>query len=262
MDAYRNLLIHVAGAVATVTLNRPDKLNPLDWATVKELNRALAEIDAAPALRLVILTGAGRAFSAGGDLEGYMELYRRPDDFRQFLADFHALNARIEASEKVFIAAVNGVTVAGGLELMLACDIVVAAEAAKIGDGHLNFAQLPGAGGSQRLPRAIGALRAKRLVLTGELIDGVEAEQIGLATFAVPGARLMEEVRALTQTLLSKSPAALAGAKRLVNLAGETDLADGLDREIAFVHSYATEHPDAIEGLRAFNEKRPAKYRA
>jgi enoyl-CoA hydratase len=167
---HRNILVERAGGLAVITLNRADKMNPLDRGTVRELRDETAALERDADIAVVVITGAGRAFSAGGDLAGYVKLYRAPAEFRAFLQDFHDLLAALEASEKIYVAAVNGFCVAGGLELMLACDIVLAAEEAKIGDGHVNFGQLPGAGGSQRLPRAIGVLRAKRLMLSGELL--------------------------------------------------------------------------------------------
>src|SRR5262245_39638658 len=144
------------GHTARITLARPEKLNPLDWETVRALRSAVSEIETRAQVSVVIVTGQGRSFSAGGDLEGYLSLYRRPDDFSAYLHDFHAMLSAIEAASAIYIAAVNGLCVAGGLELLLACDLVLAADAARIGDGHLNFGQLPGAGGSQRLPRVIG----------------------------------------------------------------------------------------------------------
>jgi enoyl-CoA hydratase len=165
------------------------------------------------------------------------------------------LNA-IEASSKIYIAAINGVCVAGGLELLLACDLAVAAASARIGDGHLNFGQLPGAGGSQRLPRAIGLLRAKHLMLTGALLSAEEAERMGLVNEVVPDAELDAAVEVLVTRLGEKSRVGLRGAKHLANLSLTTDLATGLRQEIDFVHRYATTERDATEGLVAFKEKR------
>ncbi|MCC7273774.1 MAG: enoyl-CoA hydratase/isomerase family protein, partial [Alphaproteobacteria bacterium] len=213
-----------------------------------------------PAVRAVVVTGEGRAFSAGGDLEGYLTLYRDPAGFRAFLDDFWALLDAIERAPKIFVAAINGFCVAGGLELMLACDLAIAAREAKIGDGHLNFGQLPGAGGSQRLPRAIGVPRAKLLMLTGRLIDGVEAERIGLVAESVPLAELQAHVDALIATLLEKSPDGLAGMKRLVDDGMRGSLEAGLRMEIDYVHRWATTHPDAVEGLVAFKEKRRPRF--
>lgn len=255
------IIVERAPPLATLTLNRADKLNPLDWTTVKALLAAVDALESEPEVAVVVLTGAGRAFSAGGDLEGYLSLYRSPLDFRRFLHDFAALNEAIEKSRKIYVAAVNGAAVAGGLELMLACDLVLAAEEAKIADGHLNFGQLPGAGGSQRLPRAIGRLRANQLILTGEAIDAREAERIGLVNRVVPGAELLAEARGLGLKLAAKSRAGLRGAKKLANEGLALPLPAALEMERRFVHAYATTEPDATEGLRAFKEKRPPRFR-
>jgi enoyl-CoA hydratase/carnithine racemase len=251
---FANIVLAFEGATARLTLARPDKLNPLDWSTVKELRAAIALIDRRPEVSFVVVTGQGRSFSAGGDLEGYLRLYANPDEFASFLDDFHQMLAAIETSPKIFIAAVNGHCVAGGIELLLACDMAVAAESAKIGDGHLNFGQLPGAGGSQRLPRAVGLLRAKHLMLTGALLSAEEAERIGLVCAVAPdlGAAVSELIAGLSR----KSRVGLRGAKHLANLTLTMDLEAGLAAEIAYVHAYATTEPDAVEGLVAFKEKR------
>jgi len=255
----QNILIEHEAACTVLTLNRPEKLNPLDWSTVKELKDAVDRLDAGPP---VLVTGAGRAFCAGGDLTGYVSLYTRPDDFRSFLLDFRDMLMAIERSERIFIAVINGACAAGGLELLLACDIVLAAQEAQIGDAHLNFGQLPGAGGSQRLPRAVGSLRAKHLILSGRFLNGREAVDIGLANEAVPGRELMPRARAFARELAERSPSGLRGAKHLVNQGMEMTLAEALDFEIDYVHRYATTDPDATEGLRAFAEKRQPAYRS
>ena len=252
--SFTNLTLAFEGRTARLTLARPDKLNPLDWATIKELRRAIAEIDARAEISFVVVTGQGRSFSAGGDLEGYLRLYAHPDEFAAFLDDFWQMLGAIEVSPKIFIAAVNGACVAGGIELLLACDLAVAAESARIGDGHLNFGQLPGAGGSQRLPRAVGLLRAKHLMLTGALLSAAEAERVGLVGSVA--ADLEAAIAGLIASLSEKSRVGLAGAKRLANLTLTHDLEAGLKAEIAFVHAYATTEPDATEGLVAFKEKR------
>tara|TARA_R110000868_G_scaffold194564_2_gene440079 strand:+ start:957 stop:1748 length:792 start_codon:yes stop_codon:yes gene_type:complete len=257
---YKNISLIWDGVVARLTLTRSEKLNPLDWATVKELRRAVADIDAHPEIVAVVVTGEGRSFSAGGDLEGYISLYKNADQFAEFLDDFLNLLTSMEASEKIFVAAVNGVCVAGGLELLLACDLAVAADTAKIGDGHLNFGQLPGAGGSQRLPRAIGTMRAKYLILTGEMLTAAEAEKIGLVNRVVLGSELVEAAVQLGRSLAEKSGAGVRGAKHLTHIAATTNLSEGLVYEMNYVHRYATTEPDATEGLIAFKEKRKPKF--
>lgn len=253
---WENIRLDLNERLARVTLARPGKLNPLDWATVKELKAAVAAIDATPGVDFVLLTGEGRSFSAGGDLDGYIRLYQKPDEFQAFLDDFHAMLTGIEQARAIWVAAVNGVCVAGGIELLLACDMAIAAETARIGDGHLNFGQLPGAGGSQRLPRAIGLLRAKHLMLTGELLDAHAAERWGLVTKVVPDRELIPAAEGWIADMAGRSPVGLAGAKRLANLTLDTPYTEGLRAEIAFVHHYATTEPDATEGLMAFRDKR------
>ncbi|MDO8878232.1 MAG: enoyl-CoA hydratase/isomerase family protein [Pseudolabrys sp.] len=256
MASGHNIEIELKGACAWLTFTRADKLNPLDWATVRELKAAVAAIEAKPEVMAVIITGRGRSFSAGGDLDGYIGLYQNPDKFAAFLNDFLQALKAIEASSKIYLAAVNGVCVAGGLELLLACDLAIAAESAKIGDGHLNFGQLPGAGGSQRLPRAVGLLRAKHLMLTGDLVSAAEAKQIGLVNEVVPDTQLLAAAEALVTRLGEKSRVGLRGAKYLANLTLTADLDSGLRQEIEFVLRYATTEHDATEGLVAFKEKR------
>lgn len=251
-----------AGGHARLSLQRPEKLNPLDWATVRELKQAVDAIEAMDDVFVVSIVGSGRSFSAGGDLDGYLRLYREPVEFSGFLEDFYAMLAGIENSRKIYIALINGVCVAGGLELLLACDLVLAADTARIGDGHLNFGQLPGAGGSQRLPRAIGLLRAKHLMLTGQLLTAEQAREIGLVNEVVPHAELDAALERLIGQLAEKSRVGLASAKHLANKTLTSDLEEGLRYEIDFVLNYATTVPDATEGLLAFKEKRKPAYQS
>jgi enoyl-CoA hydratase/carnithine racemase len=165
-----------------------------------------------------------------------------------------------EESRIAVIAAVNGYCLAGGLELMLACDLAVASSEARIGDAHLNFGQLPGAGGSQRLPRAIGAQRARDLMYSGRWVNGAEAERIGLVARVVPPNELMPAVRALAADILQKSPAGVAGAKRLLREGLQMSLEKALRFEMDLVHEWATQHPDAMEGLEAFAQKRKPRF--
>lgn len=248
--------VEVSGGIARIALDRAEKMNPLDKETVAALLHTVAALEADDAVRIVRITGRGRAFSAGGDLEGYKALYRDKVAFQAFLDDFQALNRAIEDSGKIYMAVVNGACVAGGLELILACDVVIAADDARIGDCHVNFGQLPGAGGSQRLPRVVGVMHARHLIFTGRLITGAEAARIGLVTLAVPAADLERAADDLSARLLETSPAGLKGAKYLINTGLKGSLADGIEMEKAYVHTYATTEPDAMEGLAAFSEKR------
>ncbi len=259
--AFDNIELERDEAVAVITLNRPESMNPLDWATVKELGSTFAGLEKDGETRVLILTGRGKAFSAGGDLKAYMVLYAKPQEFRSFLVDFRDLNQAIERSPIMVIAAINGFCVAGGLELMLACDIALAAREARIGDGHLNFGQLPGAGGSQRLIRAIGPAHARELIYSGRLMGGAEAREMGLVARAVPAEQLMETARDLAGQMLEKSPLGLAQAKTLLARGRDMDLTAAINMELELVHRYATTSHDAVEGLAAFAEKRKPDFK-
>jgi enoyl-CoA hydratase/carnithine racemase len=150
------------GAVALViTLNRPEQLNPLDWATIRSLDQALEQADADPLIRIVLITGRGRAFCAGGDLKSYETLQKDPIAFPEFLQDFHRTTADIKFLRKPVVALVNGIVAAGGLELLVSCDFTIAAQSATIGDAHLQYGQMGGGGILTMLPRMIGPARAR-----------------------------------------------------------------------------------------------------
>lgn len=258
--ANTSIVTRIESPVAYVTLNRPDQRNPLDWATVRRLKDAVREIESDASCHVVVLRGAGGHFSAGGDMKGYVDLYRNPDNFRSFLQDFHAMLDAMETSAKVYVAVIEGFCVAGGLELLLACDIVIAAESARIGDAHLKFGQLPGAGGSQRLPRTIGPMRARYLMLSGDVVDAAEAERIGLVSRVVPDAGLESHVEKFVAKLCAASPLGLKGAKHLANRGMRMNMRDALRMELDYVHDYATRSSDATEGLLAFQEKRKPRF--
>ena len=259
-DGYANIRLSIDSGVARLVLNRPDKLNPVDSGTVGDLLRATASIEANPDVTSVVIAGEGPSFSAGGDLEEYAGLARNPGLFRGFLDDLNRLLGCIDASRKIYVAAVHGHCMAEALELILVCDIVIAGEGATLGASHMNCARLPGAGGSQRLGRTIGHLRAKCLVLTGEPLTANAAREMGLVSAVVPDAELEHAVERLLRNFGAKTPVGLAGAKHLFNMAQRTDLATGLAAEMAFLHRYATTEPDAMEGLRAFREKRRPRF--
>jgi enoyl-CoA hydratase len=248
------------GQLARLTLNRPDQRNPLNWSTIKALRACVAEVESDADITVVLVRGAGHTFSAGGDLIGYMDLYRSPERFAGFLEDFYLLFEEMEHSSKIYISVIEGYCVAGGLELLLACDIAVAARSAKIGDCHLNFGQLPGAGGSQRLPRAIGPMRARYMMATGKMIDATEAERIGLLSQVFPDDELEKGIDDLVADLSRKSPLGLKGLKYLVNEGLQGDLQTGLRLEIDHVLHYATTAADASEGLVAFQQKRHPRF--
>ena len=259
-ESSARVILTETAPVASLVLNRAKEKNPLDWATLRELRAALTRIEANPNIRIVTVTGAGKTFSAGGDLKGYVDLYKKPDDFRSFLEDFFQLLEQIETSKKIFVAIVQGYCVAGGLELLLACDLSVAAASAKIGDAHVNFGQLPGAGGSQRLLRTIGPQQTRLLMLTGDMIPAAEAHRIGLVSLVVADDQLEAKTNELVAKLLAASQAGLRGAKHLINKGQQLDFHESLRMELEYVHNYATTHPDATEGLIAFAEKRKPRF--
>jgi enoyl-CoA hydratase/carnithine racemase len=247
--------------VVILTLNRPQDRNPLDGATLELLRDLLLEISLDDTIRAIVITGAGPAFSAGGDLKGYQTLYRAPEEFARFLDTFREVCDLLERSAAVTVAMVNGACVAGGLELVLACDLVTMADSAMIGDGHLRFGQLPGAGGSQRLVRAIGWQRARHWLLSARLFDAPAALAAGLVVGTFPDEELRAETLALLTPILSQSPLAVSKMKELIRLADETPLSEGLRQEMRIVSDYAVTSHDAMEGLIAFAERRNPTYR-
>ena len=251
---------HQDADIAVVTLNRPSHRNPLDWAVVRRLHAVMEELAADGGPDAVVITGAGSAFSSGGDLRAYTRLYREPDNFRKFMADLEHMCQLIESCRPLVIAMVNGTCVAGGLELCLACDLVTIADTASAGDGHLRYGQLPGGGGSQRLVRAIGVGRARQWLLTGQLYSASEIVDAGLAIFAAPAEELREKTLDLAARLAGFTPLGIRVMKRLIATAQDSPLREGLAAEQRLVLEYATQSHDATEGLQAFLERRQPRY--
>jgi enoyl-CoA hydratase len=251
--AYELLTFDVADRIATVTVNRPDKLNALNDALMAELGRAIDEAVGREDVGGVLLTGAGRAFVAGADIaelasqnaiEGKARAERGQRTFRRF-----------ETSPKPTIAAVNGFALGGGCELAMACHIRLASDAAKFGQPEVKLGIVPGYGGSQRLPRLVGKGRALQLLLTGEMIDAAEALRIGLVNRVVPAAELLPCARTMLATILAQGPRAVAQCIEAV----DRGLDMGLDDAIALEASYfglLSATADKAEGMRAFLEKR------
>jgi enoyl-CoA hydratase/carnithine racemase len=248
-------LIEVPGGLVSVlTINRPEQMNPIDGATLVELEALLTGVP--DDVRVVIITGKGRAFSAGGDLSAYVSIYDDPEAFRAFLERFGKVCDLLTTGKPVTISMINGACVAGGLEMALACDLVVAAESARIGDGHLRFGQLPGAGGSQRLPRAIGPQRSRYWILSGQLFSAEEAFHAGLVAQVFPDDQLKERTVELAARIAGYSALTVARARELAAVAAGTALKEGLRKEMDIVHDYATTSTDAREGLHAFLGRR------
>jgi enoyl-CoA hydratase len=247
---------------ALVTLDRPDALNAIDWPMLDALDAALDEVAAAPGCCSVLVTGAGRAFSAGGDLKGYIELQRDPVRFPRFVADVHRVFGRFRDLPVPVMALVNGVTAAGGLELLLNCDLALVARSARVGDGHLNFGQMGGGGVLTLLPRVIGLNRASELMFSGRFLDADEVVAYGLAARVVDDSALLDEGLAFAAGVATKSPLAVANAKEVLQSLWKAngDVDSGLRYERERNAFYCLTSLDAPEGLHAFAEKRPPRF--
>ena len=243
------------GAVRTVTVNRPDKLNALNRATLEALDTAFAEAAADPAVRVVVLTGAGpKAFVAGADIAEMNGLSAVQG--RDFSLLGQGLMRRIERMPKPVIAKINGFALGGGLELAMACHLRVAAETAKVGQPEVNLGLIPGFGGSQRLLRLCGRAAALELCLLGTPITAARAAQLGIVNEVVPAAELDARVQTIASQLASAAPLALRGILDAIHIGGECPLGEGLEYESAqFGLMFATE--DMREGTNAFLARRP-----
>jgi enoyl-CoA hydratase len=255
--AYELLTFQVADRIATITVNRPDKLNALNDALMAELSLAIDEAVRRADVRGVLLTGAGRAFVAGADIaeladqtavEGKARAERGQRTFRKF-----------EQSPKPTIAAVNGFALGGGCELAMACHVRIASDVAKFGQPEVKLGIVPGYGASQRLPRLVGKGRALQLLLTGEMIDAAEAYRIGLVNRVVPAAELLDAARAMLTTIIAQGPLAIAHCIEAVDRGLDMPLDDGIALEASYF-GLLSATADKAEGMRAFLEKRPAQF--
>jgi enoyl-CoA hydratase len=250
--AYENILVETRGRVGLVTLNRPKALNALNDALMDELGAALKVFDADDGIGAIVLTGSEKAFAAGADI-GMMATYTYMDVYR---SDYITRNwDAVSTIRKPIIAAVAGFALGGGCELTMMCDIVLAADTAKFGQPEIKLGVMPGAGGTQRLPRAVSKAKAMDLCLTARLMDAAEAERSGLVSRVVPAASLLDEAIAAASTIAEFPLPAVMMVKEAVNRAYETTLAEGMRFERRLFHSlFATE--DQKEGMAAFIEKR------
>ncbi|HJM50256.1 MAG TPA: enoyl-CoA hydratase/isomerase family protein [Alphaproteobacteria bacterium] len=248
------IIVEHRGPVAWITLNRPQAMNALTMPLMRELGSALESLEAHPDVRVLVLTGAGRAFCGGADLKDVAGATPGAA-IAAFIEVARPVVSHLAAFPKPVIAAVNGLALAGGLELVLCCDLAVAAEGAKLGDAHANYGLIPAGGGSVRLTRRIGPQRAKLLLFTGRFVSAREALDLDLVTAVCADADLMDEVQELAQTIAAKSPLGLKRMKSLVADATRLDEDEALRAEerLAIEHS---DSADAREGLAAFGEKR------
>jgi enoyl-CoA hydratase len=256
--AFSNLLVEDRGAVRRITLNRPDKLNALNRATLTELHTAFEAAGADEAIRAVVLTGAGpKAFVAGADIAEMNGL--SPVQARDFSRHGQRLMTRIEQLGKPVLAMVNGFALGGGLELAMACHLRIAADSAKLGQPEVNLGLIPGFGGTQRLLRLVGRGAALELCLLGTPIDAARAAQIGLVTRVVPADQLEAEADKWAEQLAAAAPQALRGVLDAVLLGGEAPAETGLDYETqAFALAFSTE--DMKEGTGAFLARRKPQF--
>ncbi|KRA24656.1 enoyl-CoA hydratase [Microbacterium sp. Root61] len=256
MTDYETIIVETRGKVGWITLNRPDALNALNSTLIREIVTAGKAFDADQSIGAIVLTGSAKAFAAGADIKemsdmGYVDMYL--DSPFDGWGDFGRLRTPV-------IAAVAGFALGGGCELAMMCDIILAADTAKFGQPEINLGVIPGIGGTQRLPRAIGKYKAAELVLTGRLMGAEEAERAGLVSRIVPAADLLEEAGKVAETIASKSLPVVYAAKDALQAAQETSLAEGLRFERqAFAATFALD--DQSEGMAAFREKRAPDFR-
>jgi enoyl-CoA hydratase/carnithine racemase len=238
------------GPAAWIRLTRPEKRNAINGALLAGIADGLDRA-AEERARVVVLTGSGPAFCAGADLTAVGGQLDDPAAIGKLLEEAGQLTLRIESHPAPVIAAVNGAAVAGGLELLLACDLVVAAHSAKLADGHAKWGLFPGAGSSVRLPRLIGANRARQLIYTGDTVTAQQAYELGVVNQVVADDELDAAVAALCARLASRSAAGLARMKRVINTAATMPVADGIALELAEARQHL-HSPDVAEGLAAF----------
>lgn len=255
--AYQTIQLEPDGLLAWLKFNRPEKLNALTRQMLAEMQAAVTEVAADPAVRVLILAGQGRAFMAGADIRQFLDF-----DCRQayeFVCLGHRVLQQLAALPLPVLAAVHGFALGGGFEVALACDMIYAASDARFGQPEINLGIMPGLGGSQRLARVLGPYRAKELCLTGRHLTAAEAQQLGLVAQVFPPEELLAQVRKIARTLASKSRPALAQIKKVLTLGAEMQLPAALELEAqAFALLFAG--PDPKEGATAFLAKRPPQF--
>lgn len=255
--AYENILVETRGHVGLITLNRPQALNALSTGLVTDLGHALDSFEADEGVRAVVITGSEKAFAAGADIKEMAE----KDFVDCYLQDFITSGwERITTCRKPIIAAVAGYALGGGCEVAMMCDIIIAAETAKFGQPEITIGVIPGAGGTQRLSRAVGKSKAMDMVLTGRQMDAKEAERAGLVSRVVPADQLLDEALKAAERIADMSLPAVMMAKEAVNQAFEGSLAEGVRFERRLFHAaFALE--DQKEGMAAFIEKRQPSFK-
>lgn len=257
---YETLLIKRDAGVATITLNRPEKMNTLSPKMVAEIPQALEEVGKDKSVRSVVLTGAGRAFSAGAELDSPIFAMTNPADLKDFFGPVSRSVLAIRNMPKAVVAAVNGVCVGGAMNLVLACDIIIASETARFSEAFINIGLQPDYGGTYTLPRLVGVSKAMELILTGRLFDAREAEKMGLISHVVASEKLESTAQELARKLADAPPLAVAFAKNSVYQALNMNLATALEAE-ARAQSLLFLSEDMKEGIKSFLEKRKPQFK-
>lgn len=253
---YENVIVAKDGAIAVVTLNRPQALNALSYGLVKDLSLAMQELDQDSEVRVIVVTGGDKVFAAGADIKEMSD----KGPFDSLILERLAYRDKINKISKPVIAAVIGFALGGGCELAMSCDIVVAAENARFGQPEVNLGIIPGSGGTQRLTHLLGKHRAMELVLTGDMLNASDAERLGLVNRVVPAELCLEEAVNIAKKIAAKPQLAVRAAKEAVLKSANTGLDEGLEFERkAFYLLFASE--DRTEGMRAFLDKRKAEFK-
>ncbi len=256
--AYKNIIIEKKEGIGTIKINRPKVLNALNKETIQEISKAVDELDQDKKIKVAILTGEGKAFIAGADISQMKDMTTL--EAKEFAELGHKTLLKIENSRLPFIAAINGYALGGGCETLMACDICIASKSAKLGQPEINLGIHPGFGGTQRLPRLVGRMKAKELLLTGRNIDADEACRIGLINMVVEDDKLMETTEKIAGEIAGKSPIQTHFIKSLVNKGTDIDLHSACSLEISyFSASFSTE--DQKEGMSAFLEKKKPTFK-
>lgn len=259
--AYETLLLSAADGVVTLTLNRPQSMNAITRRMKEELGTALDAVETMEEARVLVITGAGdKAFCAGSDIKERAGTDPTPAEFFFRQQATHRLFSRIEQLSKPVIAAINGVAFGGGAEIALCADLRIAAETASIGLTEVNLGVIPAGGGTQRLPRLIGAARAKELIFTGARLTAAQALAIGLVNRVVPDAELAAQTQKLAAQIAAKPPLAVRFAKQAIDQGAETNMRTAMDFEL-YAAAILFDTEDRKEGVRAFVEKRAAVFK-
>ena len=257
MSDYKTILIETRAHIGLIRLNRPERMNALNGALAVELETALRAFDADPAIKAIVITGDDRAFAAGADIGAMAEW-----DYQKVYADNYITTnwEAVRHTRKPVIAAVSGYALGGGCELAMMCDMIIAADTARFGQPEVTLGTMPGLGGTQRLPRAVGKAKAMDWCLTGRMIDAAEAERSGLVSRVVPADKLLDEAMACAHKIASYSLPVIMKIKESINRAYESSLSEGLLFERREFHS-TFGLDDQKEGMRAFVGKRKPDFR-